>query len=157
MTGKKEKIKDRRSRTSSLINNMLTERKQLLSLLLEVSNLTTDEDAEINFDLMDEFCQVLVDYIAAGHFGLYERLTEGTERRRKVAEMAASKRLSEASAWACDCSRCSPALIIHLPQVDPCLHRHRHPRLRRHWLPAPRRLHQARALGPAAVTSRCCS
>ena len=30
-----------------------------------------------------------MDYIAAGHFALYERIVEGTERRRDVADLAA--------------------------------------------------------------------
>ena len=34
------------------------------------------------------FAQILVDYIAAGHFGLYERIAEGKERRRRVLELA---------------------------------------------------------------------
>ena len=37
---------------------------------------------------MSRFSQVLVDYVAAGHFGLYERIAEGRERRRRVVEVA---------------------------------------------------------------------
>jgi len=44
--------------------------------------------ADPDRELLNEFCQVLVDYIAAGHFGLYERIVEGTERRRSVADLA---------------------------------------------------------------------
>jgi regulator of sigma D len=38
---------------------------------------------------LEEFNQVLVDYIAAGHFGLYQRIAEGNERRKAVIELAA--------------------------------------------------------------------
>ena len=37
---------------------------------------------------LEEFDQVLVDYIAAGHFGLYERIAEGKERRKAVSNLA---------------------------------------------------------------------
>ncbi len=79
---------ERRGSSSELISNMLTERNQLLGLLLQASNMSRDDTAELDHDLLNEFCQVLVDYIAAGHFGLYERIVEGTERRKGVADLA---------------------------------------------------------------------
>lgn len=39
--------------------------------------------------LVEEFCQILVDYISTGHFGLYERILEGKERRHAVRQVAA--------------------------------------------------------------------
>lgn len=79
---------ERRGGTSRLISSMLTERNQLLSLLLQASELKAEKPEELNRELLNEFCQVLVDYIAAGHFGLYERIVEGTERRKGVADLA---------------------------------------------------------------------
>ena len=79
---------DRRGGTSELITNMLTERKQLLGLMLQASRMSAEKAAVLDQDLLNEFCQVLVDYIASGHFGLYERIVEGTERRKGVAELA---------------------------------------------------------------------
>ena len=38
--------------------------------------------------LLQAFCQILVDYIAAGHFALYERIVEGKERRREAIQIA---------------------------------------------------------------------
>ncbi|MCG8325922.1 MAG: sigma D regulator [Thiotrichales bacterium] len=82
------KSNERRGGSAQLIENMLKERKQLLALLFQISEMDTGELAESCRDTFDEFCQVLVDYIAAGHFGLYARISEGTERRRSVAELA---------------------------------------------------------------------
>ncbi len=79
---------ERRGGTSELIRNMLKERNQLLSLLLQASGMRPGNGADPDRELLNEFCQVLVDYIAAGHFGLYERIVEGTERRRSVADLA---------------------------------------------------------------------
>ncbi|MFQ5659676.1 MAG: Rsd/AlgQ family anti-sigma factor [Gammaproteobacteria bacterium] len=88
---KKETLKERRGQTSELIEHMLDERKQLLALLLQVSSLESDgphDPTEPDLELLDEFCQMLVDYIASGHFGLYERIIKKKERRKKVAELA---------------------------------------------------------------------
>ena len=85
---KRQSDTERRSRTPSMISNMLDERQQLLSLLLQVSKIEPDNPPESDLDLLNEFCQVLVDYIASGHFGLYERIIEGRERRKKVSAVA---------------------------------------------------------------------
>ena len=37
---------------------------------------------------LEDFQEILVDYIAAGHFGLYQRITEGNERRATVLHAA---------------------------------------------------------------------
>ncbi len=84
----KESITERRGKTSNLIENLLNERKQLLSLLLQSSNINVANLSDSDPELLDEFCQVLVDYIAACHFGLYERIVEGTERRKAVSDIA---------------------------------------------------------------------
>ena len=82
------KLHERRSRTFELIQHMLKERHQLLSLLLQASKTESGETPEYDWDIIVEFRQVLVDYIAAGHFGLYEKIIEGKERRRAVADLA---------------------------------------------------------------------
>ena len=80
--------KQRRKQSSHLINSMLAERNQLLSLLLRSSQIEEDNPVEEDEELLEEFCQVLVDYIAAGHFGLYERIVDGRERRESIADLA---------------------------------------------------------------------
>ncbi len=79
---------ERRGGTSELISHMLTERNQLWDLLLRASNMSAKNKTNLDRDLLNELCQVLVDYIAAGHFGLFERIVEGTERRRGVSDLA---------------------------------------------------------------------
>jgi len=81
-------VEERRAGSQELIQHMLKERNQLLSLLLQVSSdSSADKSSQLDIDL-EEFVQVLVDYIAAGHFGLYERISEGKERRKAVSELA---------------------------------------------------------------------
>lgn len=80
--------KERRGSSRKLIEHMLAERKQLLALLLKTSSVDSSNPDSKDKVLLEEFCQVLIDYIAAGHFGLYERIVDGKERRREVAEVA---------------------------------------------------------------------
>lgn len=88
MIKKRNARDERRNKTPELIDHMLAERNQLLALLLQVSGIKADAPAKVDHDLLNEFCQVLVDYIAAGHFGLYERIIENKERRKSVSELA---------------------------------------------------------------------
>lgn len=78
----------RRKGSRQLIDKLLAERQRVLVLMCEVLGLkpfTADKPVK---DLLGEFNSVLVDYIAAGHFGLYHRIIEGTERRQAVVATA---------------------------------------------------------------------
>ncbi|MGH8549995.1 MAG: sigma D regulator [Methylococcales bacterium] len=79
---------ERRQQTQSMIQELLRERQQVWSLYCTVAGLepfTPDKPVET---LVQEFCQVLVDYISLGHFGIYQRITDGNERRGKVIQKA---------------------------------------------------------------------
>ena len=78
---------ERRGRTRDLIDRLLEERRQLLSLLVDSSS-SDPAPQTAGTGQLKEFCEALVDYIAAGHFGLYQRLSEGTERRSRVIDIA---------------------------------------------------------------------
>jgi regulator of sigma D len=78
---------ERRNQTRDVVNKLLAERKELLALLFNSSS--SDPVASvIERERLKEFCQILVDYIAAGHFGLYQRLSDGLERRAAVLKVA---------------------------------------------------------------------
>ncbi|MGR9105432.1 MAG: sigma D regulator [Gammaproteobacteria bacterium] len=79
---------ERRQRTHSMIEELLKERQQVWSLYCKVAGLepfTPDKPVE---SLVQEFCQILVDYISLGHFGIYQRIIDGTERRTRVLKKA---------------------------------------------------------------------
>lgn len=88
MADKRKSISERRSQTTEAVDHMLVERNQLLALLLQVSEISPGEATEADYDILNEFCQMLVDYTAAGHFSLYERVVKKQERREGVAELA---------------------------------------------------------------------
>ena len=80
----------RQARTGTLhrIEEMLTQRTRMLKLLWQLSEQDLAHDDETLRETLDDFLSVLVDYIAAGHFGLYERIVDGHERRAQVVETA---------------------------------------------------------------------
>ncbi len=88
MLSKAKKGSERRQRTRQLIDKMLAQREQLMALLCQVSGVEPFATEKPLPQLLEEFCQVLVDYIASGHFGLYERIAVGTERRKAVVKLA---------------------------------------------------------------------
>ncbi len=79
-----------RTATRELIAHMLKQRKQVLVLLWELSRQDWRQVDEASHEMLDEFLSLLVDYIASGHFGLYQRIAEGNERRESVFRMAQS-------------------------------------------------------------------
>lgn len=83
-----KKAKDERRKTSEdYIRDMLKERQELLALLFKTSTVggKLSDPGEIP---LEDFCQILVDYIAAGHFSLYERIAGKRERRQSVVDEA---------------------------------------------------------------------
>ena len=79
---------ERRSGTRALIDKMLSERQRMLVLFERCAGVEPYADETPNDELLQEFSQILVDYIASGHFGLYERICEGKERRRGIVTLA---------------------------------------------------------------------
>jgi len=77
-----------RPQTQKLIDDLLLQRQRMLVLLWELSKLDSSQVDNAIKDLLNDFLEILVDYIASGHFGLYRRIAEGTERRSPVLEMA---------------------------------------------------------------------
>jgi regulator of sigma D len=82
---------DRRGGSRDMVRKLITERTEMFVLYCRLAGLAPYEEKPKNgvHELLQEFCQVLVDYIAAGHFSLYERIVSGTERRKEVSDLAA--------------------------------------------------------------------
>ncbi len=81
---------DRRARTRKEIKQLISERNEVLSLYCNLAGcdgkkITTAES--IDTDTLQEFCQLLIDYIATGHFELYHRISEGKERRQEILKL----------------------------------------------------------------------
>jgi len=88
MTEKNSRQFQTREKTNYLINELLAERKQVWSLYCCVAGVESSPPGTTIEDLLQKFCQISVDYISLGHFGLYQRIVEGNERRKAIIETA---------------------------------------------------------------------
>lgn len=80
---------DRRAAGREMVRRLLQERREMLVLFCRVAGLDPFSHDCPGAHLLPEFCQVLVDYMAAAHFSLYRRIVDGTERRQAVLGLAA--------------------------------------------------------------------
>jgi len=80
--------KERRLGTRQLVRNLLAERQEMLVSYCRLAGLEPyNADKPVKRQL-DEFCQLLMDYTAFGHFELYRRISDGAERRGRVSRVA---------------------------------------------------------------------
>ncbi len=80
---------ERRQNTSHMVKELLKERKQMWSLYWEIAKLKPfEQHQEALANILDRFCQVMIDYISLGHFGIYHRIINGNERRLGVLQAA---------------------------------------------------------------------
>ena len=99
MTMSEPRKTDRRGGTQEMVQKLLDERQEMLSMFCRVAGLEPFKGSPPSADVLQEFCQVLVDYSAFGHFEIYERIVAGRERRAQVVEVAREvyPRIAEAS------------------------------------------------------------
>ena len=79
---------ERRQQSLELIAKLQNERQEVLSLYCKFTELKPFSANDTVKSLLTEFSQMLVDYVSLGHFGVYERLLAGTERRQRVLSVA---------------------------------------------------------------------
>lgn len=81
---------ERRSRTHKEIKQLIEERNSVLAQYYNLARHTetSAEDLNNTIELLEEFCQELVDYMATGHFEIYRRIEEGNERRDEIIKLA---------------------------------------------------------------------
>jgi len=88
MMHKQEQVKERRKGTQEMINKLLSERQEVLVLFCQVAGLEPYNRTKSLDNLLQSFCQILVDYAAFGHFEVFGRISNGNERRMRVIKMA---------------------------------------------------------------------
>lgn len=86
---------ERRSQSHRAIKKLVDHRTQMLSLYGELAAhrpFTSVENSEYIQNLLQRFCQTLIDYTADAHFRLYRFVDNNKERRTSVVDVA-KKRL----------------------------------------------------------------
>ena len=103
-TATKQPPPDRRARTRKEIKQLIAERNNVLSQYYSLASHADQnpENSEETMELLQEFCQDLVDYLATGHFEIYRRIEEKEERRSEIMQLANQvfDRISETTAVA---------------------------------------------------------
>ena len=79
---------ERRQQSYELIVKLQNGRREVWSLYCNVAELKPFSANDAVKSLLTQFSQLLVDYVSLGHFGVYERLLAGTERRSRVLSVA---------------------------------------------------------------------
>jgi regulator of sigma D len=72
------KLKKTSSCKSSAIDNWLDERNELLVLYCKLSGQRNQQELPKS-DEVNQFCDILVDYVSAGHFEVYEQIVNECE------------------------------------------------------------------------------
>ena len=96
---------ERRTGTIDIVDKLLSERQEVLVLFCRVAGFNPyDKGSRPTAELLQEFCQVLVDYSAFSHFEIYQRIVSGEERREQVIRVAEEVygRIADASDAAVD-------------------------------------------------------
>ncbi|NOQ77329.1 MAG: Rsd/AlgQ family anti-sigma factor [Methylococcaceae bacterium] len=91
MSAVMQAIPDRRQHNQHLVSELEQERDQVWSLYCKVADLKPFIPSAETESILTQFSQLLIDYVSLGHFGIYEYLLSGTERREKV--LTAAKRI----------------------------------------------------------------
>jgi len=82
---------ERRSQSHRAIKQLVDHRTQMLSLYGELAAhrpFTSAENSEYIQNLVQRFCQALIDYTADAHFRLYRFVDNNKERRTPVVDVA---------------------------------------------------------------------
>ena len=79
---------ERRQQAYQLIAELQNERHEVWTLYCHVAELKPFSTHETVKKTLTRFSQLLIDYVSLGHFGLYERLLTGNERRERVFAVA---------------------------------------------------------------------
>ena len=102
---KTTRTEERRGGTRDILKKLIVERTAMFAMYCRLAGLKPFDDERNPTsarEMLQRFCQLLVDYIAACHFGIYERIASGKERRREIAKLAEDlyPRIAESTASA---------------------------------------------------------
>ena len=75
---------ERRQFNQHLVAELQEERKQVWSLYCKIGEQKPFTCSTQTQSLLTQLSQLLIDYVSLGHFGVYEHLISGTERRDAV-------------------------------------------------------------------------
>ena len=81
-------IEERRVQSRHIIESLIDSRTETLTQYRQVMNYQPFEMSETLQEVLEDFCETMVDYTAKAHFNLYNYLDEKKERRANVLKIA---------------------------------------------------------------------
>ncbi len=81
-------IPERRTRSLSMVKQLVEARAEMLSLYGTLAGKKPFTDVEDVSELLAEFCAQMIDYTANAHFQLYRYFAENRERRASIAAVS---------------------------------------------------------------------
>ena len=83
-------VKDRRVNSRRIVESLIESRTTVLTQYKEVMTYQPFEISDTLKEVLEDFCESMVDYTAKAHFHLYNYLEENKERRTSVLKIADS-------------------------------------------------------------------
>ncbi len=83
-------VKERRVQSRNVVESLVDSRTETLAQYKEVMSYQPFEMNETLQEVLEDFCESMVDYSAKAHFNLYNYLEENKERRQSVLKIADS-------------------------------------------------------------------
>jgi regulator of sigma D len=90
MQSESHAVPERRARSHQEINDLVECRTGALSLYSELASRQPFKPEHETQQLLQSFCESLIDYTASAHFQLYRHVDENRERRQPVKDVAES-------------------------------------------------------------------
>jgi len=83
-------IEERRVQSRAIIESLLTSRTETLAQYKEIMTYKPFEMNDTLQEVLEDFCETMVDYTAKAHFNLYNYFDEHQERRQSILKVASS-------------------------------------------------------------------
>jgi regulator of sigma D len=83
-------VADRRVQSRRIVESLVNSRTETLAQYKHVTNFQPYEMSDTLQEVLEDFCETMVDYTAKAHFYLYNYLEEKKERRGNVLKIADS-------------------------------------------------------------------
>jgi len=83
-------VKERRTQSRNIIESLIDSRTETLAQYKDVMSYQPFEMNDTLQEVLEDFCESMVDYSAKAHFNLYNYLDEHKERRQSVLKIADS-------------------------------------------------------------------
>lgn len=88
MNDRDNKVPKARDNMPHMINELLTERQQVLAMFCRVAGIGADTSADNRHDLLQQFCEILVDYSALWHFEIFKYIREHKDNFKHALDVA---------------------------------------------------------------------